>query len=144
MAVVQSIGFRRPIGLLLACLAIIVVVAEGERTFNVLGFISQSISGRPISNTDVVASYIATVLAMKHFNERNSTVLKALSRLGRCDARLALAGGGLIDDQVLSSVAMSHLIRTVANETVDFINGPASADVSLNNATNGFCNIYWT
>ena len=136
MTAAQSIGYVRPaIVLLVLWLVGCIPAVKCERTFSVLGFISQTVGGRPIANLDVVASYVASVLAVKHFNERDARVLAVMSSLGKCDARLSLAGGGLFDDQVLSSVAMKHLIRTVANETVDFINGPLSADVSFANMT---------
>jgi hypothetical protein len=115
---------------LILLLAAHVPAATDQQVFNVLTLISQTVGGRPIANNDVVASYVATVLAVMHFNERNSSVLSVLSTLKGCNAQLNPVGG-LYDDQVLSSVAMSQLIRILANDTVDFINGPLSADVSV-------------
>ena len=100
------------------------------REFNVITFVSMTIQGRPIANNEVAASYAAMVIAVKHFNERNSSVLHVMSRLGSCDAKLNLYGG-LFDDQVLASVAMSYLIDSLGKTRIDFINGPLGSDVSF-------------
>jgi hypothetical protein len=123
---------RRDFLVLAAWMSALLLICSGStavaRPFNVLTFVSMIYGGRPVANSELSASYVALVMAAKHFNERNASILSVLSQLGKCDATLNLVGG-LFDDEVLSSVAMPHLIGALSTGSIDFINGPLGADV---------------
>src|SRR4051812_32963209 len=65
----------------------IIVGCEGA-TFNVLALQSLSYVGNRFGNEDIYSSFTALPYALKHFNERDGTILPFLRDLKGCNAKL--------------------------------------------------------
>jgi hypothetical protein len=97
---------------------------------NILLLASLSSGGALVwEEDDTFASFLVLPYAIKHFNERDGTILKEFASLENCRARLALMGGSMHDDAGQPNVAMTILMAALDLGTVDVILGPGNPNV---------------
>ena len=120
------------IGLLVLCMVLLRVVQAQTKatTLRVLSLAWLSTDGILTRNEDIYSSYMMVPIAIKHFNDRNGSIIEEFANLKDCKMKLELVNGKLHDDHGQANIAMTALVRALYMNRVDIIHGPGRSDVS--------------
>ena len=131
--------------LLMTSLLMTAALAVELREVNMLSLAWLSQNGLLTNTEQYFASFMLLPVAVKHFNERDNTIIPDLSsRTKNCNATIRIFGGEIKDGRGLQNIAMRHLVEAHRSsiEKPDIIHGPTQSDVSYSIKYINFRTVY--